>query len=678
MKNYFFAITLVSVLLLQFSVSGAIQQKSSAIPVSDTSYTNNDLAKDIHNYYLKFFERAYLKHGQKNEKWDKKIDEFFKIIAIDYGPDQNLTNTQKAKILGDEILLFGCQDPMFLYHYAVVLGKMGIDEKAIEYHLKAYDKYQKSTYQKIRWAYAARAMLQYKTNKIIKAKYNEIVNNAVKWFCESLKDDSFEAGDEKIFFHFFYGAWWKKLKKNRELYEGIQLHGEKFPYIVETVSGCFAIEEAWRFRGGGWASEVTEEGWTGLKKHMILAKEHLTKAWKLNENLPYAPTQMITVIMAGHGEKYETERLWFERSVKAWFDYMPAYDKYIWSIYPRWGGSHKQMYEFALECHNTARYDTKIPLKFMDILLDIRNDYNRNEDFYWLKPGNFDKLEYSLKKYEEANPKEKYWYKSLLAAVAWSHGKYDITKKLFDELNDNLNEKAFTEKFEVTKKFAEKFLRGKTIYTPPTQEEKKQTQAYYKAGRNEKTYEKSIEYFSKAIELNPGYASAYLFRAHAYSQLHRQRHSYVALEDINTYIKFVDNYAWAYQFRASMNPEYKSSLVDISKAIKLDPFDSDNYNIKGFIYKKMYDDNKSNRNVDDASLRLLALACYNKATELDPTNPYPYKNRMEIYIASSNYERASMEAEMAAKYGADQYLKNLIRNGQYKIKFGIKKTRRRK
>jgi len=63
---------------------------------------------------------------------------------------------------------------------------------------------------------------------------------------------------------------------------------------------------------------------------------------------------MIAVAMAGEAEPSETPRVWFDRAVAAQFDYYEAYSSLLWSLRPRWLGSHEEMYDFGLECLATT------------------------------------------------------------------------------------------------------------------------------------------------------------------------------------------------------------------------------------------------------------------------------------------------------------------------------------
>lgn len=151
---------------------------------------------------------------------------------------------------------------------------------------------------------------------------------------------------------------------------------------------------------------------------------------------------MITVSTGESEEHGETPRMWFDRAVAAQFDYEPAYDTLLWSLMPRWGGSHEQMYLFGLECLDTGRFDTFVPGRFLDALATIKR---RDHQDYWELPQTYK----HCKAYFEGRINQPVfgddkWHKSLYAATAWHCGHYDDARKIMDEMGDNLKKTAFS------------------------------------------------------------------------------------------------------------------------------------------------------------------------------------------------------------------------------------------
>ncbi len=138
----------------------------------------------------------------------------------------------------------------------------------------------------------------------------------------------------------------------------------KNPWLSEMIMGEWEITEAWMDRGNGSAKDVTKEGWEGFARHIGKARAHLYKAYTLHPEFPEASSRMIMVAMAGGVPEGESTRLWFERAREAQFDNAEAYDNYLLSSRVRWGGSNDKLLAFGVECGETKRFDTAVPLVY--------------------------------------------------------------------------------------------------------------------------------------------------------------------------------------------------------------------------------------------------------------------------------------------------------------------------
>lgn len=145
-------------------------------------------------------------------------------------------------------------------------------------------------------------------------------------------------------------------------------------WAQHAMLGGTEIALAWKARGDTWADQVTEEGWQGFAEHMNKAREELVKSWELRPDRPEAAADMIAVVMGGYGATGDTERLWFDRTIAAQFDYGPAYSKLLWAYRPRWSGSHDLMIEFGKACLATKRHDTLVPQYFFKACNDIASE----------------------------------------------------------------------------------------------------------------------------------------------------------------------------------------------------------------------------------------------------------------------------------------------------------------
>jgi hypothetical protein len=218
-------------------------------------------------------------------------------------------------------------------------------------------------------------------------------------------------------------------------------------WVVDTLLGKAHVKLAWDARGSGWASSVTDEGWKDFHKHLALARDHLTAAWKLHPELPEAPTAMITVAMGAGDELREDPMKWFERAVAAQMDYTPAYEAMVGGpLLPRWGGSHEAMWQLGLRAAKSERFDTILPYELVDTLLTIVTDTEGSWAFL-SRPGVYEALGKVFDGYER-QPGRPYfdppWHRSMRAAIAWRAERYDDARRALDQLGDGVQLKAFT------------------------------------------------------------------------------------------------------------------------------------------------------------------------------------------------------------------------------------------
>lgn len=151
-------------------------------------------------------------------------------------------------------------------------------------------------------------------------------------------------------------------------------------WMRDTIIGDRAVWAAWESRGTGWSNQVTKDGWKGFEQQLAIASRHLTDAWRVKPELPFAAERMIVVTM-GQSCGDQMLRTWFDRSTTACFDYMPAYSSLKWAYRPRWGGSHELMLAMGRAALETKRYDTRVPGVYNWILEDISADLTDQTKF---------------------------------------------------------------------------------------------------------------------------------------------------------------------------------------------------------------------------------------------------------------------------------------------------------
>ncbi|MHB0911842.1 MAG: hypothetical protein ACYC2Y_00165 [Armatimonadota bacterium] len=428
---------------------------SAPIPAGKSAHTHKQWSEQVLKQRTRTMVEAYDSYGKHDPRWDADAKSFLAEMAKIYAymPAEKLPNPDK--------LVSVCDDPLVLIYAGDVYVKHDKKNayKAINMimkGIKAFDetKYPKST---VIWAPMRLDWLQrhYSSHPEDRMSTEECRCITIKWMVESLKDGSYLPGEESIAAYslvkFLDDGGFKK-EVYQELHDAVQKAEGVDPYTANVVCGICNIKIAWEFRGDGWAYEVTDEGWKGFEQHLKLARQQLTKAWKSHPEYPEAARLMIRIAMA---DGRDNPRVWFDRAVAARLDYMEAYDSYIWNIYPRWGGSHEEMYAFGVECLKTKRFDTWVPWEFFVVLYDIRVDTAQLDDpaqkkSYWMKPESIKYLEEMFTGYENNRTgKDLYYMKSIHAGTLWYIGDYDGARRILDELGENVEPGVFRQYFEV-------------------------------------------------------------------------------------------------------------------------------------------------------------------------------------------------------------------------------------
>jgi len=169
--------------------------------------------------------------------------------------------------------------------------------------------------------------------------------------------------------------------------------------LAHTLKGYFYVGHAWEARGGGWASEVTKEGWRLFRERLLIAKESLLEATRRDPDNGHAWAWLITV-SAGLSEPLEQQVAYLDRALDADVNNARAYENALWFLRPRWGGSYDAMRVLARavfeRVRDTPGADALMALVLVDaeagIAADLRlaGDDSIEEDAraaaHWVRP----------------------------------------------------------------------------------------------------------------------------------------------------------------------------------------------------------------------------------------------------------------------------------------------------
>ncbi len=142
-----------------------------------------------------------------------------------------------------------------------------------------------------------------------------------------------------------------------------------------------------------------------------------------------------------------------------------------------------------------------------------------------------------------------------------------------------------------------------------------------------KDYAAALADYGRAIELNPTYATAFYNRGNTHAEL---KDYAAALADYGRAIELNPTYATAFYNRGNTHAElkdYAAALADYGRAIELNPSYATAYNNRGLTHHELKD-------------YAAALADYGRAIELNPTDVTAYNNRGLTHHELKDYAAA--------------------------------------
>ena len=431
----------------------ALNDETKPIPNGPSARTWNDFYKVSLRHNQRVIVGSYKRMGMRNPKWDTAALSFLNSFTRWYASrdcgleiDAN-TIIKQGKAASDQ----GCIDPIVMTCLAVMLVDNGSHSEAIpllQRGLADFHKIAKLPRDIARLAPIYLIKLTSIAPGFSVDEINVCSQLAVKWTSQSVREGSYLPDESRVLYHMLNECSKDFSKENlRSLFDAVGSAPKPDKYAVSLLGGLAEIKEAWVERGNEDPYAVTKEGHIQFGHHLVIARELLTKAWKLHPEYPEAPTAIIAIAREGFTNRNDTPRRWFDRAVAAQMDYGPAYDEMHNSLlYYR---DLLGLYEFGVDCLNTKRFDTGVPWRFLKLLWAIQSMRNGNKT-YWVASETTQHLSVLYDGYEKSGFLHgKDFYRSMRAATAWYCGRSDEAKKILSELGNKLNKSVFHDFFHV-------------------------------------------------------------------------------------------------------------------------------------------------------------------------------------------------------------------------------------
>lgn len=146
--------------------------------------------------------------------------------------------------------------------------------------------------------------------------------------------------------------------------------------VASSLMAFSEIRRAWKARGGGWASDVTDEGWQGFREHMAAGIAWAERAHALEPRWPepyaYFIEQAGSSCGSGRPESiYELAH----RCLECQIDYTYIIHRLRVFMRPRWGnGAPAEAIRTLRALVDIPRPDTIMPFKSLEILRWLTDD----------------------------------------------------------------------------------------------------------------------------------------------------------------------------------------------------------------------------------------------------------------------------------------------------------------
>ena len=308
------------------------------------------------------------------------LEEFAFSASHAMGPtDNGLTYLERGRAL----LAAGCDDALVLYIAANT--DVALKRKALDHFVAG------SPYPPFRTFLSAKAYLPYLANTTKDSKADD-ERYAKGILIESARQMMHEKTDDPIYRQFIARLLNDGITNtpitSPELREALTKDvstGSVEPWLTQMVQGYLEVYEAWKVRGGGWASTVNQKGWDGLHAHLLNAQEHFEKAWRTEPSLACSAIEMINVVM-GQGGSISERIDWFNHATAVSPECADAYSYIFNALSPSWGGSSADILAIGLRALETKDFTGEVPNYYLKALSIAGNEgritAGKNPDLY--------------------------------------------------------------------------------------------------------------------------------------------------------------------------------------------------------------------------------------------------------------------------------------------------------
>jgi len=367
----------------------AVAAAQQPLPSQQSGYTQRKFMQALYRFRREEVE-SYRLHTLDREPVRTACTLFLLRYHAQKSEQPGVPNEAELLEEGIQAMNAGSRDPVVLSRTAFLLIEAGRYQEAVTLLFEAKEGFEASDYP-VRcqvWIPLLIAEAAGNLNDLNGMKYWQYKSGeAIKaWLLEEeITRDRVRFVWSDLLWFMWYDNSKTQIASITKLIEDIGDDESLDAWIREMIKATY-YHELWFKRQKGHIYDFAGEiGQKSAPEILEVARVHYRQAHKLRPDLPEAATRMIVAVTEWGSD--DVERMWFDRAVAAQFDFTLAYQYYISSFGPQYGGDAEAFYKFGLECAATRRYDTDVPAMLLEVVDSLdRTDPDRS---VWEREGTY-------------------------------------------------------------------------------------------------------------------------------------------------------------------------------------------------------------------------------------------------------------------------------------------------
>lgn len=416
-KTSVWVVVLVPLFSIMLLAMGCKKSTPPALgPATTAKIAPDELKKERFDWNMQTLVDAYQKAGHSDPKWDafaiSALTEFARVRSNTFD-----TNEPTGLIIATNVTAAanaGCDDPMVNYLFIrFALAQTNSPKMFSDAFCKTALDMENSSYPSVRKFYSAAAAVDqlffaYGTNTSAQPIARQIMPLVGRNLAPTIEDktmpveEAYEVGKRALY---LVSGDKSAYTQAYDCIKTPMFNNWPNDYLTWLLKGDAYVQMAWLARGGGYAPNVSDQGWKAFFSNLTIADEALTNAWNINSNDERTPILMIRVA-EGRQKRRDEMELWFSRAMAINPDCYDACEDKLHYLYPQWYGSREDMVEFGRQCVASTNWGGRVPL----ILSDAHREYwlyledPEAKTNYWKLPDVWPDIQSSFNRFFELNP----------------------------------------------------------------------------------------------------------------------------------------------------------------------------------------------------------------------------------------------------------------------------------